>query len=596
MAVRVWRFPLDDEIAAPSMIEPRAAPTPPDFAATNDIHPPLLMIKMIRLALWFAAQALVFFSALALPLVLYTEARWQNLALFIASMLFLFGLLRLLWLGPMLSGVLSFSAMMSIYGASKFKFWLTGRVLNAWDMYNYLHLNTLLYVRDLYPKQYLYVYASLAALFLLAIAVFCFERFKRPSLLNVATFVLLLLYGSIASDRGLFADAQHPSTFILSSIESVPQFVAGHVFEYGDAMPLDPQQVAVARNNRCTPPSGTIYPNVIVVFRESIVIPSTVPGMGVPQVDESRFASSDGRTHRLRVETFGGGSARTIFSLLTGISVQSFFGGMKNIAMDLTPGKLRYSLPFLMRDCGFRTTAITTGGNGYVASEEFYRSIGFQDYFDLHDITRRTAGDISDRGIYGFLSEVLATNSVGSPIFAFVDTIASHAPYTYALRIEETVPEADPIKDPIISEYVRRLVIGERDLDKFIEHYSSVSHRPLVVLDFGDHQPYFTKDLPGHSGYVNEDRDQDDPHMFTYFRVRSTGRALAELPANHPIVDVAFVSDWLVHALDLPIEGIYNIRWPIVERCKSRYWRCEGHAAAYELHQILRAADLMSYP
>jgi hypothetical protein len=80
------------------------------FPATNDIHPPLLMTKMIRLALWFAAQALIFSGALALPLVLYTEARWQNVALFIASMLFLFGFFRLLWLGPILSGVLSFSA------------------------------------------------------------------------------------------------------------------------------------------------------------------------------------------------------------------------------------------------------------------------------------------------------------------------------------------------------------------------------------------------------------------------------------------------------------------------------------------------------
>jgi phosphoglycerol transferase MdoB-like AlkP superfamily enzyme len=321
--------------------------------------------------------------------------------------------------------------------------------------------------------------------------------------------------------------------------------------------------------------------------------------MGVPQINESRFASSDGRTYRLRVETFGGGSARTIFSLLTGVSVQSFFGGMKNIATNLAPGNMHYSLPLQMRSCGYRTIAITTGSNGYVPSGHFYQSIGFQDYFDLNDILRRTTGDSSDRAIYGFLSEIMASKNDGSPIFAYVDTVASHAPYSYAVRPEETVPEAELIGDPIISEYVRRLIIGERDLEKFIQQSRESAvrgGRPLVVLDFGDHQPYFTRDLPGHSGHVIEDREHDDPHMLTYFRIQSTGRALAELPADHAIVDVAFLSDWLVHALDLQIEGIYKIRWPLVERCKSRYWQCERNSAAHELHQILKSAGIVSYP
>ena len=560
---------------------------------------PPIVIGKVRAALSLSAQTLVFSGTLVLPIVLYTDARSRNIALFIGSLVFLFGLLMLLWLGPILSGLLSFSAMIGIYGASKFKFWLTGSMLNAWDIYTYGNFDTLLYVKDLYPKHYLYLYAGLALLFLLAIAVLWFEKYKKPSRLNAATFVLLLLYGFLASSRGLFIDQQHPSTLILSIIESLPELVAGRVFEYGEPIPLDPQQVVAARSNRCSPPSHTIYPNVVVILRESIVIPSTVQGMGVPQIDEGRFASSDGRTYHLRVEAFGGGSARTIFSVLTGLSVQSFLGGMRNIATDLTPGNLRYSLPLQMRMCGYRTIAITTGHKGYVPSGHFYHSIGFQDYFDLNDILRRTSGDSSDRAIYGFLSEIMATKNAGSPIFAYVDTVASHAPYSYAVRPEETVREADLVANPIISEYVRRLIIGERDLEKFIQHFreSGVSGgRPLVVLDFGDHQPYFTRDLPRPSGYVNEGRDHDDPHMLTYFRIQSTGRALAELPADHAIVDAAFLSDWLLRALDLQIEGIYKIRWSLVERCKSRYWQCEGNSAAHELHQVLRAAGLVNYP
>src|SRR5262245_55139410 len=105
-----------------------------------------VLIGKVRPALNLGAQTLVYSGALVLPIVLYTDAHWRNVALFAASLVFLFSSLRLLWLGPILSGLLSFSAKIGIYGASKFKFWLTGSVLNAWDIYTYGHLDALLYV------------------------------------------------------------------------------------------------------------------------------------------------------------------------------------------------------------------------------------------------------------------------------------------------------------------------------------------------------------------------------------------------------------------------------------------------------------------
>jgi hypothetical protein len=250
-----------------------------------------------------------------------------------------------------------------------------------------------------------------------------------------------------------------------------------------------------------------------------------------------------------------------------------------------------------MRDCGYRPIAVTTGAEGYVAAERFYRSLGFHDYFDIDDIVKRSGGDYSDRAMYGFLADRLAGQRADAPTFAYVDTTVSHAPYTYALRPDETVAEAAAIGEPEVAEYVRRLIIGERDLSRFMEDYAAVGNgRPLVVLDFGDHHPNLTRELVGHPGYVNENRREDDPHLITYFRIRSLGRPLAELPADHSIVDTAFLSDWLVRALDLPVEGIYRMRWAMVERCRSRYWQCEGGAAAHQLHQLMRASDLIGYP
>jgi hypothetical protein len=141
-------------------------------------------------------------------------------------------------------------------------------------------------------------------------------------------------------------------------------------------------------------------------------------------------------------------------------------------------------------------------------------------------------------------------------------------------------------------------VLGERDLDHFGEAFAQSEaggQRPVVVLDFGDHHPYFTKDLPGHPGFVNEDRNQDDPHLLTYFRIRSWGGYPLQALPDHPIVDVAFVSDWLVHALGFQVGDPFAYRWRLLERCRSRYWQCEGGSAAHELHQALKAAKLISF-
>jgi phosphoglycerol transferase MdoB-like AlkP superfamily enzyme len=301
----------------------------------------------------------------------------------------------------------------------------------------------------------------------------------------------------------------------------------------------------------------------------------------------------------LRVETHGAGSAHTIFSLLSGISIEAF-GDARMLALDLAASHLRYSLPMQMKACGYRTIAISAGADGYVASREFYKGIGFDEYYDLQDVIASNRSDLSDRAFYKFLNERLNEKDGAMPVFAYLDTTINHAPYSNTVREEETVEEAADIPDPIVAEWVRRIIIGERDLDKLFEAQAerrSKGSRALVVLDFGDHQPYFTKSLPGEPGFVLEDPDRDDPLLITYFRIRSVGYALDvdALPKDHPLVDVAFLSDWLLRALGWKLGGVYDMRWKTAEHCKSRYWQCDDHAAAHRLHQYLRSTGLISF-
>jgi len=559
---------------------------------------------LVRGALLLLALAVIYFAY-------RTELRWFGMALVVLGAVLLYNLFRLIALGPLFAGLGAAGCVISIFIASKYKFWLTGRRLHPYDIYTYANLDSLLYFKELYPKHYIYLYVGLAAVLVMALTVLAIERFRRPTRANVAIIGAILLAaiglnrispyldgrGLGDGNRFMHFDHQHTSTFVLTTVLSVPQLLGGNIFEYGTAKALDSKLISSVSRNDCSVNEGVVAPNIIVVLRESITPPSLVKGMGTPQPAEDKFRSFDGRTYPLRVETYGAGSAHTIFSLISGLSTEAF-GGLKNLAIDMTPGRLRHTLPLLMRACGYRTAAITTGTEGYVAAREFYNAVGFESYTDLYDVTKLSGDDISDRAIYRLVTERLSKEDASVPNFVYVDTTASHAPYTdMKLRPEEHVEEADSVRDPAIAEYIRRLVIGERDLERFAASFRSGAggNRPLVILDFGDHQPQFTKDLPGHPGYVNEDRTIDDPHLITYFRIREWGGYRFEALPDHKLIDVAFLSDWLLHALGFHVDGTYAYRWSLVEKCRSRYWQCEDGAVAHELHQLLRAAKFVQF-
>jgi phosphoglycerol transferase MdoB-like AlkP superfamily enzyme len=574
---------------------------------------------------WKFAPGFWFFALQLVIIIVFAgreEIRWLGYIVVVAFSVFAYCLFRLLFIGPILSSILSVSLILTIFVVSKLKFLLTARRLHPFDIYEYGSWRNLSYIQDLYPHHYHYVYLVLIAAVSAVLVILFFERFVRPGAIHVIGFVVILAgfagfsHSSRYLDGGGFGDGnrfmhfdhQHVSTFLIAGIESFQSLLAGKSFEYGPDQALDTAMVEGIRRLTCNLPASSRdgrantadpLPNVVAILRESATIPSRFPQMNAPDVNESRFASADGQTHLLRVETHGAGSAHTIFSLMSGISTEAF-GNTKMLAPDLSATHLNYSLPKQMKACGYQTIAISAGEDGYVVSREFYRGIGFDAYYDLKDVVANDPSDLSDRAFYKFLNERLSEKDGAAPLFVYLDTTINHAPYDTAVRKEEAVDETRNIPDPVVAEWVRRIIIGERDLDKLLQVQTARNRqgsRATVVLDFGDHQPYFTKSLPGEPGYVVEDPDQDDPLLITYFRIRSAGYTLDldALSKDHPLVDVAFLSDWLLRALGWKPGGVYDLRWKTVEHCKSRYWRCDDHAAAHQLHQYLRAAGLISF-
>jgi hypothetical protein len=542
------------------------------------------------------------------------EIRWLGWAIVVAALVFIYCGLRLVSFGPLLSAYVSVALMIAIYDVSKLKFLLTARRLHPFDIYMYGSWRNLFYIQDLYPHHYLYVYAALLSFVGLALGILYFEGFLRAGVRHLLVLALIFLWffnfntlhrkeelgGLGGGNAFMHFDHQHLSTFFISGIKAFPELLNGRYFDYGENKPTSPVSLAQMKQEKCVLPDNQRPPNVVSVLRESIMVPASLPSLGIPEIGDERFAWDDGKTRHLRVETHGAGSAHTILSLLSGIS-STAFGGNKSLSLDLARKYLHYSFVKQMQSCGYRTVVVSSGSDGYVASKDFYVALGFEEVYELGEVAAASAGDVNDRAIYNFVASKLNDGAKGQrPTFVYMDTTASHAPYDQPIRKDEYVAEAPSVQNPEIAEYVRRLILGERDLTGFLEQQKKnidIGGRPLVILDFGDHQPYFTKTLPGFPGYVNEDPDQDDPLLITYFRIKSAGYklAFAALPQDDKIVDVPFLSDWLLRSLGWKVEGTYALRWQMVEKCKSRYWQCQNHAAAQELHRSLRDAGLISF-
>ena len=94
------------------------------------------------------------------------------------------------------------------------------------------------------------------------------------------------------------------------------------------------------------------------------------------------FRSDDGSLHQMRVETYGGASWLTEFSLLAGVSTHAF-GGMRQFVQTFTQNKLKDTLPQVLERCGYRNVVFYRCSSNFVSNDRFYTSIGLTEIFDL---------------------------------------------------------------------------------------------------------------------------------------------------------------------------------------------------------------------
>ena len=371
--------------------------------------------------------------------------------------------------------------------------------LHSYDLLFYLNADTFEFLWGDYQRCVIVVLAAVAAATTLAVLTWRFDTTRLSPLASglplVAAIVVAGAFEPQASAEGgafrLFTqNNSFVSAFYLSWSETWGTLVRGQLMEAAAQTALPD----FASDAQCRP--STKPPHIVLIHQESLVPPSLFPRLQYDHSLDRFFHSDDGRLHRLRVETYGGGSWVTEFALLTGISTKAF-GDMRMFVQVLMQGRLKETLPQSLENCGYRTLMLFPMSSDFLSLDRFYRSIGFSEILD-----RRAQGAPTTRERDRFyfqngLDEMdRHLRSSDRPLFVYIQTMAAHGPYDTPYMPDENVPGGGPGTSPEMSEYLRRAAMAERDSDFLMDEIKRrFPDEPILVVRYGDHQPSATRDL-----------------------------------------------------------------------------------------------------
>jgi phosphoglycerol transferase MdoB-like AlkP superfamily enzyme len=239
-------------------------------------------------------------------------------------------------------------------------------------------------------------------------------------------------------------------------------------------------------------------PDIVVILSESFFDPAIMNGWppDTDLVPNLHRIAQHGISGRLHVPTFGGGTIRTEFEVLTGLSLRYFpqvqFPYLQ-IQQKRIPGIVR-----LLSAEGYATLAVHGNHPGFWNRTAAFRELGFDKFISIGDFPSNDAVDngayLSDRS---FTDEVLRQlPGSGPPRFVLGISIEAHGPYDQSHGIDAAARDAIPvpagITDPQarleLQNYLYHLQHADRQLGRLVDTLALRQRRTLVLF-FGDHLP-----------------------------------------------------------------------------------------------------------
>lgn len=192
----------------------------------------------------------------------------------------------------------------------------------------------------------------------------------------------------------------------------------------------------------------------------------------------------------LFVSAYGGGTANTEFEFLTGNSMANLGSGVYPYTIYNLADVGNLAQQF--KDLGYDTLAMHPNHATNWNRENVYEDFGFDEFLAIEDFAGAEwlRNIVTDRATYDEILEQLEMNS--NPQFIFDVTMQNHSGYTTNLipQDKQLNLSIDGMSDAEVNEYVSLIQESDRALAEFIGELRQLD-RKVVVVFFGDHQPYF---------------------------------------------------------------------------------------------------------
>ncbi len=266
------------------------------------------------------------------------------------------------------------------------------------------------------------------------------------------------------------------------------------------------QSAGPLRQSLATPNAATL-PDIVVVQSESFFDPSIMKGYANADLTPNlRRLARHGTSGALHVPTFGGGTIRTEFEMLTGLSLR-YFDDMQFPYLQMGHKQVP-SLVHVLDAHGYATVAVHGNDPSFWNRSSAFKALGFQRFVSQADFPRDAPNDGKYMADSAMTDEILRQlKDSGPPQFIFAISIEAHGPYDVppkdtAARDAIAVPAGIEGKDKLeLQNYLYHMQHADQQLGRLAAAVAR-RQRPTLLLFYGDHLPALTN-VYHTDGFVN---------------------------------------------------------------------------------------------
>ncbi|WP_430392389.1 LTA synthase family protein [Dyella sp. 20L07] len=269
---------------------------------------------------------------------------------------------------------------------------------------------------------------------------------------------------------------------------------------------IDRSDVALRERLHATGSTGE-EPDIVVIQSESFFDPSIMKGYENTDLTPNLHRlAAQGESGPLHVPTYGGGTIRTEFEVLTGLSLR-YFQDLQFPYLQMNH-KVVPSLVRTLRAHGYETIALHGNDPGFWNRNTAFRAIGFDRFVSQASFPAHAAVDGQYMADSAMTDEIMAQlKNAGPPQFLFAISIEAHGPYDVppanaAERDAIPVPEGVTGQNKLeLQNYLYHMQHADQELGRLAELLSH-RERPTLLLFYGDHLPALT-DTYNTTGFVD---------------------------------------------------------------------------------------------